>query len=67
MPFPPTINGTVIDVTVNFYLGSLVDLNEKKQSLTTHGWLDVTWIDPRLAWNIRDYNVTGVYFKQKET
>ncbi|XP_067676283.1 neuronal acetylcholine receptor subunit beta-3-like [Haliotis asinina] len=64
---PPVINGTTINVTIDFNLETLVDLNEKDQSLTVGGWLDVDWTDARLAWDVNEYSTTGVYFKQKET
>ncbi|XP_046574632.1 neuronal acetylcholine receptor subunit alpha-7-like [Haliotis rubra] len=64
---PPIINGTTLNITIDFNLGTLVDLNEKDQSLTLDGWLDVDWTDPRLAWSVSEYNTTEVCFKQKQT
>ncbi|XP_046347086.2 neuronal acetylcholine receptor subunit alpha-2-like [Haliotis rufescens] len=62
---PPSSNGTV-NVSVNFYLQSMVDLDEREQTMTTNGWLNVVWMDPALAWSQTDYNVSDVSYKQKD-
>ena len=42
-----------------FFVSSLqqiIDLDEKNQILTSNVWLDLTWKDAYMMWNISDYN-----------
>ncbi|XP_018413409.1 PREDICTED: neuronal acetylcholine receptor subunit beta-3 isoform X1 [Nanorana parkeri] len=44
-------------ITVNFGLkiSQLVDVDEKKQLMTTNVWLRQEWVDLKLRWNPKDY------------
>ena len=39
-----------------FSLQQIIDLDEKNQILTSNVWLDLTWKDAYMMWNISDYN-----------
>ena len=52
---------------MNFNLLSLVDLDEAEETLTTIGYLWVTWTDDYLVWNITDYgNISKAFFPQND-
>ena len=34
----------------------IIDLDEKNQILTSNVWLDLTWKDAYMMWNVSDYN-----------
>ncbi len=52
-------NGTLF-VNVELDLKQIVSLDEVEQILTTNFYLQVSWGDPRLSWNISKYN--NVYY-----
>ena len=39
-----------------FSLQQIIDLDEKNQILTSNVWLDLTWKDAYMMWNVSDYN-----------
>ena len=39
-----------------FSLQQIIDLDEKNQILTSNVWLDLSWKDAYMMWNISDYN-----------
>ena len=44
------------DLFFVFSLQQIIDLDEKNQILTSNVWLDLTWKDAYMMWNISDYN-----------
>ncbi|CAJ0575287.1 unnamed protein product, partial [Mesorhabditis spiculigera] len=52
---PVKNNNETIRIEFKFKLSQIVDVFEKNQVATTHGWLRHRWVDERLAWNPKDY------------
>ncbi|KAI8798813.1 neuronal acetylcholine receptor subunit beta-4 [Biomphalaria glabrata] len=50
----------VINVTVEFFLLSIVELSDVAQSFTANGFLTLHWTDEILAWDLTRYNQTRV-------
>ncbi|XP_030043823.1 acetylcholine receptor subunit epsilon isoform X2 [Microcaecilia unicolor] len=46
----------VVSVQLKLTLTNLISLNEKMETLTTNVWLEITWIDYRLTWNLSAYD-----------
>uniref|UniRef100_A0A671WPJ2 Acetylcholine receptor subunit epsilon n=1 Tax=Sparus aurata TaxID=8175 RepID=A0A671WPJ2_SPAAU len=44
-----------VQVQIKMTLTNLISLNEKEETLTTNVWIEIQWIDYRLAWNASDY------------
>ncbi|CAK6953684.1 acetylcholine receptor subunit epsilon [Scomber scombrus] len=42
-------------VQIKLTLTNLISLNEKEETLTTNVWIEIQWIDYRLAWNTSQY------------
>ena len=49
------VSGEVI-CSLRFSLQQIIDLDEKNQILTSNVWLDLTWKDAYMMWNVSDYN-----------
>nr|CAD2158171.1 unnamed protein product [Meloidogyne enterolobii] len=43
------------NVTFGVLLNQIVEMDEKNQILTTRCWINVNWIDYRLAWNVSEW------------
>ena len=51
------VSGEVTSDLFSFFsLQQIIDLDEKNQILTSNVWLDLTWKDAYMMWNISDYN-----------
>ncbi|XP_029029633.1 acetylcholine receptor subunit epsilon [Betta splendens] len=44
-----------LTVQIKLTLTNLISLNEKEETLTTNVWIEIQWLDYRLAWNQSDY------------
>ncbi|KAM9846382.1 acetylcholine receptor subunit epsilon [Aulostomus maculatus] len=40
-----------VEVQIKLTLTNLISLNEKEETLTTNVWIEIQWVDYRLAWN----------------
>ncbi|XP_074549753.1 acetylcholine receptor subunit delta [Halichoeres trimaculatus] len=46
----------VVDVYLALTLSNLISLKEVDETLLTNVWIDHTWIDYRLAWNVTEFD-----------
>ncbi|XP_078525065.1 acetylcholine receptor subunit epsilon [Lissotriton helveticus] len=46
----------IIAVQIKLTLTNLISLNEKEETLTTNVWIEIQWMDYRLAWNSSEYH-----------
>ncbi|XP_077402478.1 acetylcholine receptor subunit epsilon isoform X3 [Vanacampus margaritifer] len=44
-----------LEVQIKLTLTNLISLNEKEETLTTNVWIEIQWVDYRLAWNASQY------------
>uniref|UniRef100_A0A3Q3KCJ7 Cholinergic receptor, nicotinic, epsilon n=1 Tax=Monopterus albus TaxID=43700 RepID=A0A3Q3KCJ7_MONAL len=44
-----------VEVQIKMTLTNLISLNEKEETLTTSVWIEIQWVDYRLAWNMSEY------------
>ncbi|XP_061608305.1 acetylcholine receptor subunit epsilon isoform X2 [Phyllopteryx taeniolatus] len=44
-----------VEVQIKLTLTNLISLNEKEETLTTNVWIEIKWVDYRLAWNKSKY------------
>ncbi|XP_019719945.1 acetylcholine receptor subunit epsilon [Hippocampus comes] len=44
-----------VEVQIKLTLTNLISLNEKEETLTTNVWIEIQWVDYRLAWNASEY------------
>ncbi|XP_061659759.1 acetylcholine receptor subunit epsilon [Syngnathoides biaculeatus] len=44
-----------VEVQIKLTLTNLISLNEKEETLTTNVWIEIKWVDYRLAWNSSEY------------
>ncbi|XP_034034528.1 acetylcholine receptor subunit epsilon isoform X1 [Thalassophryne amazonica] len=44
-----------VEVQIKLTLTNLISLNEKEETLTTNVWIEIQWLDIRLAWNTSEY------------
>ncbi|KAL3864260.1 hypothetical protein ACJMK2_005961 [Sinanodonta woodiana] len=59
----PTFDQSLpVNVSIGFFLTSIIDFDSQKEKLTTSGYLTITWNDCYLQWNPSDYNGTSVLF-----
>ena len=57
---PPCIGcGVPLQINITFHLVSLNDLDEVRGELNTIGYMTVSWVDDRIAWNPMDYAGIG--------
>ncbi|XP_061169562.1 neuronal acetylcholine receptor subunit alpha-3-like [Saccostrea echinata] len=55
----------VTNISIEFVLFSLNDLDMKSQTMSTSGWMTVKWKDPRLVWTKASYgDIEYIYTKQ---
>ncbi|KAK2160913.1 hypothetical protein LSH36_125g07023 [Paralvinella palmiformis] len=45
-----------VTVSISFVLNKIDALDMKTETLTTTGWTNMKWIDPRLRWNPEEYS-----------
>ncbi|XP_049597629.1 acetylcholine receptor subunit epsilon isoform X1 [Syngnathus scovelli] len=45
-----------VEVQIKLTLTNLISLNEKEETLTTNVWIEIQWVDYRLAWNASDHH-----------
>jgi hypothetical protein len=45
-----------VDVTFSFSLTQLIDVDERKEIITTNAWVRQSWTDYRLIWHPAEYN-----------
>ncbi|ESO07237.1 hypothetical protein HELRODRAFT_76547, partial [Helobdella robusta] len=63
---PVRNNGTPIDVEVDYWFISLLDIQEKSQSMSAFGWMQMVWRDEFIVWNMTQYNLTYVVVNAKD-
>ncbi|XP_062572065.1 neuronal acetylcholine receptor subunit alpha-3-like [Saccostrea cucullata] len=57
----------VTNISIEFVLFSLNDLDIKSQTMSTSGWMTVRWEDPRLVWTKSSYgDIEYIYTKQNK-
>ncbi|KAM4544598.1 acetylcholine receptor subunit epsilon [Odontesthes bonariensis] len=44
-----------VEVQIKLTLTNLISLNEKEETLTTNVWIEIQWVDYRLAWNVSEF------------
>ncbi|XP_052674631.1 neuronal acetylcholine receptor subunit alpha-3-like [Crassostrea angulata] len=53
------------NISIELVLFSIDELDVKRQTMSSSGWLTVTWDDPRLTWNASAYGgIEYIYTKQ---
>ncbi|VDM51770.1 unnamed protein product [Angiostrongylus costaricensis] len=52
---PTTHHLKPTNVTFGFLLNQIVEMDERNQMLTTRSWLNINWMDQRLAWNYSEW------------
>ncbi|CAD5217217.1 unnamed protein product [Bursaphelenchus okinawaensis] len=51
-----------VNVTFSFALTQIIDVDERKEIMTTNAWVRQSWIDYKLIWNPLDFdNVTTIH------
>ncbi|KAL4232136.1 Neuronal acetylcholine receptor subunit alpha-5 [Mactra antiquata] len=64
---PVANHTTPVTVVVDFFLKSIVEFDEKAESLKTAGFLAAAWRDEYLTWNASEHNgVTSIFLPQNE-
>ncbi|XP_077569223.1 neuronal acetylcholine receptor subunit alpha-7-like [Stigmatopora nigra] len=53
---PVLDDSQILNVGVGIHLRMIMDVDEKKQVLTTNIWLQLSWQDQHLQWNKSEYN-----------
>ncbi|XP_045187824.2 acetylcholine receptor subunit delta-like [Mercenaria mercenaria] len=53
---PLTDQSQAVDVSVDFYLNSVIEFDEQDESLKTSGFLSCSWTDQYLTWTPSAYN-----------
>ncbi|XP_060569044.1 neuronal acetylcholine receptor subunit beta-4-like [Ruditapes philippinarum] len=51
-----------VQISVDFFLTSIIDFNDQDESLKTSGFLSMEWTDEYLQWNPANYNGVDVIF-----
>ncbi|CAJ0939493.1 unnamed protein product, partial [Mesorhabditis belari] len=52
-----------VSVKLKVSLQQIIDVDEKNQVVNVNAWLDYTWFDYKLVWDIKEYgNITDVRF-----
>lgn len=59
---PVNDQSTALDIWVDFFLNSIIDFNEQEGSITTAGYLQLSWNDVSLVWNSTLYNDVDALF-----
>uniref|UniRef100_A0A3P9KV69 Cholinergic receptor, nicotinic, delta (muscle) n=1 Tax=Oryzias latipes TaxID=8090 RepID=A0A3P9KV69_ORYLA len=53
---PVEQHGDTVDVYLALTLSNLISLKEADETLLTNVWIDHTWIDYRLSWNVSEFD-----------
>ncbi|RUS86578.1 hypothetical protein EGW08_005659 [Elysia chlorotica] len=63
----PTLDqGSIINVSVEFSLISILALDDKRQELITNGFLGLEWEDEIVQWDPQEYGLTVMYVYPKD-
>ncbi|XP_060588619.1 acetylcholine receptor subunit gamma-like [Ruditapes philippinarum] len=52
----------VLNISLTFYLSSIISFDEQEESLTTAGYLRIMWKDRSLVWQTSQYNGVAMMF-----